>query len=969
MPSTFAGLNPIEGNSELLFYKSAGRLIEAGRKMERPWSIAELRLGSDDFAWLSSWALGLSGSIVRTYLANRHQTSKFGEIKVSYASALGLMLIAFASEAARRDATDGSLWPSVRRDSSGGPRFSQGADKALFNSNDYPVDEFRKAVRLAVKVFGLRHAFDEAKGKHRYYLTIFLQFGFSREDAHRRLALWLAGHPSQEAIRNLREGRQKSTSFRLFWNRLRLGNSRWISQDDLRRSLEKSPWTCAEWIEDLIEASKRERVCCTAATDRETLFKSTVQLLSEPRFTWKLPAPPCYTTRLQGLSDLALSEAEYELQVAGSRRLGIVEDEDGNYRSTSSEEIDLPGNSTSVTAELLNANEEIIWTDVLDCRDPSALFTAYKLPSGSRMAEMGLFDPQGTYALVVPHGFEVEPKRDYRAIPGSNLTAHLIEPGQISETRITKDGLPFWQPTIPGRPPKRESDASRKINAEIRSLPMAGPYSVLPRLQVQVRHPADITIHQARILDQDYPETRNGRMTCFGPFSAPVELLVYPGDLDSPPGTVDILLRIENGDRLELVRKRANYNGHGAAIRRGENWDAIPASGLPFLTIEDAETHLFHIVPPHKQAAQASFHGSRYIPIEAWSVLEMDRAVGGIGRRSTIRGLQGYGAPLVVRCGSGYHSESVTLAESVTDPGDIREVCAPTESEDGLRSVRIHLTHHVEIEPGRHRVLWWDRSGKSVWLEPSPVCLDGALPRDDWWTVTLPEWAGEYRALGVAYQGMRLGSWWSRGWADGLNELDAQGLAEILPWLKLPILDPRVQPAIDRFVDSNFGVWLFDPPSSELFQQERNNVAWREVVRSLYCDRPVSHEQAGRLVELAEGKGRWPQLAKILCEIHPLLLVRTMQAYIGDGTLGQKRDALALIGHIHETLGEKNQTKEDRERERPPGFNVLARESTSSRPRQDSALEKSVSLMLEHRPDLRYAFCRECLKVLASRLD
>lgn len=45
-------------------------------------------------------------------------------------------------------------------------------------------------------------------------------------------------------------------------------------------------------------------------------------------------------------------------------------------------------------------------------------------------------------------------------------------------------------------------------------------------------------------------------MTCFGPFRAPVELLNYPSDLESPPGTLDIVLRIERGDgQLELARK------------------------------------------------------------------------------------------------------------------------------------------------------------------------------------------------------------------------------------------------------------------------------------------------------------------------------------------------------------------------------------------------------------------------------
>ena len=103
---------------------------------------------------------------------------------------------------------------------------------------------------------------------------------------------------------------------------------------------------------------------------------------------------------------------------------------------------------------------------------------------------------------------------------------------------------------------------------------------------------------------------------------------------------------------MELARKRANYNDHGAAIRRCDIWDPIPSTGLAELTIEDAQTHLFHIVPPHKKVDNTNPRVFRYIPPDAWKIRELYRCVMSVDhRRSVIHRLHGYGAPLLIDCG------------------------------------------------------------------------------------------------------------------------------------------------------------------------------------------------------------------------------------------------------------------------------------------------------------------------------
>jgi hypothetical protein len=117
---------------------------------------------------------------------------------------------------------------------------------ALFGHSDYPVGEAREALFDACESLGLRHQLD-LPGKHRYWRTVQLQFGFSAKVSASRLAFWLAGYGVPEAVKTLLdEGNPNgSQSFRQLWTHLKSWSRRThetATFDELRNN----PWYPAE---------------------------------------------------------------------------------------------------------------------------------------------------------------------------------------------------------------------------------------------------------------------------------------------------------------------------------------------------------------------------------------------------------------------------------------------------------------------------------------------------------------------------------------------------------------------------------------------------------------------------------------------------------------------------------------------------------------------------------------------------
>ncbi len=207
-------------------------------------------------------------------------------------------------------------------------------------------------------------------------------------------------------------------------------------------------------------------------------------------------------------------------------------------------------------------------------------------------------------------------------------------------------------------------------------------------------------------------------------------------------------------------------------------------------------------------------------------------------------------------------------------------------------------------------MIWWDRSGAVQWLIPTHENED-SLPRHDWWTVTLPSWAGEYRAIGLAYEGHRVGAWWTETWCEGLHEVNAietSHIASLIRWLKLPLLDEAIRPAINELVESAFGefarMWIFDDHPMATHRYDHNNTTWCAAIGALYRLRPVTSANANQLVDLAwRARGREiATLVSSLDEVHPIFFIMVVRALMSEVAPNHRGDATGMLRSISESL-------------------------------------------------------------------
>lgn len=315
--------------------------------LKAPWSIAELRMDNEDFARLNAWAEAMSGPTIREL--TKDDWSWFNP-KVRgrpRRASVGLLLLAVAAEAARREATEATLWRYIRHRPDGELRFA--ADSVLFQG-DAQSAVFNEAVIQAVQEFGLRNATDAIEGK-RYYSTVFLQFGFGLLDARKRLAGWLSGQTPQVAIEVLasRDHPLGSESFASFWRDLRHGRGRLMPPGTLLAKLRASPWILPGWADELIEIAGRS----LPSWSRDGRSASDVELetiLESPRLRWAGDMGPHFSCKISNLSADRLDGNEYTLRV--DRRIVARIDRDGNILRPDREHLELPGFPEIATVEL-----------------------------------------------------------------------------------------------------------------------------------------------------------------------------------------------------------------------------------------------------------------------------------------------------------------------------------------------------------------------------------------------------------------------------------------------------------------------------------------------------------------------------------------------------------------------------------------------------------------------------------------
>ena len=303
-----------------------------------PRSLCEINGDEDDYQWLCGWASYLTPRHLQRWLydfvARRATALQTHGVTLSYADAAGCLLLLLAAESARRDASEGNLWPTVRR------KFTEPVRQLLFDGQGQPKREFKDALEGAARKLNLRHLFGIA-GTQNYYISVYLQFGFTRSGID-RLPHWLAGAPASEAVSLLRgddaylgtRNSIRSASFSTLWDTLRDFRSNNITEANARRALAASPWALPNWVDDLIEQATKSRQIKDTQGGDEQFEPHPLTFLEEPQLRWDASSAPSFTTSIENLADFDLTADRYRVNVGNDRLTTLLRSDAGGYTPT-----------------------------------------------------------------------------------------------------------------------------------------------------------------------------------------------------------------------------------------------------------------------------------------------------------------------------------------------------------------------------------------------------------------------------------------------------------------------------------------------------------------------------------------------------------------------------------------------------------------------------------------------------------
>ena len=170
-------------------------------------------------------------------------------------SGLALFLFVRGAEVCREESREDSVWPAIR---SIIPKSSE-LRRRLFLSNGQPAPLAKDLITVAARRLRLRHAMD-IEGTQQWFVTIKLQFGFTRRGAEKRLAEWLVNLGRPRAVQYLAGEAEfpelRSESFQSLWKVLRQYRRGLIKGVEVRKTLQRNPWIKSHWVHDLLKEAK-----------------------------------------------------------------------------------------------------------------------------------------------------------------------------------------------------------------------------------------------------------------------------------------------------------------------------------------------------------------------------------------------------------------------------------------------------------------------------------------------------------------------------------------------------------------------------------------------------------------------------------------------------------------------------------------------------------------------------------------
>jgi hypothetical protein len=856
--------------------------------LDTPWSLVELLADPEDFNWLCQWAHALSPAVASQCL-NNGQWKRFdtdiGEC--SHATGIGVLLLMFAVEVARRSASERSLWFAISNS-----HFSAATQKVLFTQN-YPVRAYKDTIELAVRWLRLRHVFG-IEGLQNWYDTVSLQLGFTKLGFSRRLPEWLVSQNSTFAIQHLLDGPMRSKTFSELWYALGQFRRKNMAEEQLRRILQHNPWILPEWLPELLQqaTARIQQLGYAPSSSTAALDESAEEFLEQPRLVWDPGVEPVFTCRIMNLSLFDLTEPTYIIMVADHICGSLQRHIDGLYVANPPDEIRLPLLSPLLVASLLAPDGRIVQNQTLQLWDQGEDVSAFTSPAGRYLDPWKkIMQTKESYYLVLASDLEIQPQPVHRYNLNAHARLYLLTKEWSADTQILLEGSVLWQPKLSSvAVPVEQLD---KDALQIHSYDTPARLAFGSSIRFKISYPKNYTITFIRSAGQSIGFDQQ---TTTSTVTKPIVL--QPHMVSSKTNTcLNIMLGIQHTSTLVLTRLRYTIEVPlvGVAVLDKDSWTALDTNQP--LNIEQAKRQLMRFY---------------LMDTEDWPLLEGDTWIDSTWRRPrSLHACAGFGSVLKIQK-SAYNASALDQTQqivcAVINTGCVQTITLKDEQNVSSRVLHIQLTRSIEPDMS-HSIVWWDQDGTYVLFKPERWLIRDSIMC---WSATLPTACGQPLAIGVAYEGHWLGTWYSRNWIQILSAtyVEASRIVTLIRWFHLPLMSQDIFPSVEHFACTHaletVPIWLAEDCSLPGLQFARSDDSWISVVRKIFFNwQPESNigQLVQRLIDPLLANDPLTvsqQIVSTLSRVSPILMAKTLRAWVETVCIpqGGRQDSLVLIKRL-----------------------------------------------------------------------
>ena len=837
----FAGLAPSPRDDALT--EAARAVVDWLRPLKAPRSLCEIAIDAEDREWLTAWAKSLRARRTERWLDginSRRVALQADGINLTYAQSFGCLFLLLASETARRESNEGRVWASVRKS------YPSSVESALFVQGQ-PRDILKDAMESTAGKLHLRHVYGQ-EGTQAYYLSVYLQFGFTRRGFMSRLPEWLAGQGTPESAQRLLGiggDSLESESFIALWDALRNYRKNNISESSARARIAGNPWTLPEWTDELLERAGAKRELGTAEIERNSDIEEPPppEFLSAPKLRWSPPDAPEFVCEIENLADLDLTSDRYLIQSGGATLARLFRVEDGIYRAEP-DEITFKPDSPHRTAALMDDRGDSPANQAVALWDPMEEVEAFDLRTGNRIdAWGGKFTNGREYGLLVSGDLDVHPPNTiFHAVGSSNKKLYRFRADSANPVKAFLEGEELWSAEWKVKPSPQsaddEPDWAKSVNVSIEpSNHVKFSDSTARSLRVYgLERETNLAYVRVGATPLEFSEDRYGVHVTSG-----FDVLPFCLSGTQPFG-MEVWLGLRNGSQQTKLKRTMFLTAEGSLRTSEDGWQVVHPNAP--MSASDAKRYSYRIFPPTSDRRDLALMEGPTFLRRLWT------------RPRPLDSIGGYGDKIGVRAPYNWDRDGylLTLSNETRDLGVVESSFGAGES--------LLLSLSLQLEPGAaHRVILWTPGKPLEILNAQEV----VAPMDDQkiWRITVPRQTYDGTSfIAISYNGARIGA----KLPDypylpmDASETAAGEIAAMLRWMRAPILSSdwvrHVRGFADSFPIPVLGAWVDERrglPNGLSHAESRDQ--WGPVVRRIFSMwKPSPNAAASAINEIGRGE-------------------------------------------------------------------------------------------------------------------